>query len=422
MGGADMKEKRYWGPNSEYGPFTAQEDGWPNRGEVVRRYRKLAKMTAAQLGELYGMQVNGIANNERWILRMEKENRVPQDETRRGILASILGIPPILLGLASLKSLDEAPNNTLTTKPLSTNIDRPERIDSLLNLYWKVDWTSTAQPYLAEIESTVADLQGLTPKLKSRDQQAIYELLCGFYPLLSTVYADTANYEKAMTWAVKGTTLADNLKNNKLRAVALYQRGFVSLEWGINTPGTDYSHVRSALDDFEAALPISIPRVEQAVLMDAALANAVLRRRSAATTNLEQSGSIMARSGLQDGSFVDSFANINQGRFHLGRGSVFTNLKMYDDAEQELDLADDLIPADQTRRKAWIQILRAQVYAGQRQYELATEAAFSALSVSQSISSARNINLIRRLHDQLITTSYKNSESVRKLGAALMLT
>ncbi len=167
--------------------------------------------------------------------------------------------------------------------------------------------------------------------------------------------------------------------------------------------------------------PISIPRVEQAVLMDAALANAVLRRRSAATTNLDQSGIIMARSGLQDGSFVDIFANINQGRFHLGRSSVFTNLKMYDDAEQELDLADDLIPADQTRRKAWIQILRAQVYAGQRQYELATDTAFSALSVSQSINSARNINLIRRLHDQLIATSYKNSESVRKLGTALML-
>ena len=89
-----MKEKRYWGPNSEYGPLSTQADGWPNRGEVIRHYRKLAKMSAAQLGELYGIQVNGEPIKERWILKMEKENRVPQDESRRRILATILGIPP----------------------------------------------------------------------------------------------------------------------------------------------------------------------------------------------------------------------------------------------------------------------------------------------------------------------------------------
>ncbi len=416
-----MREKRYWGANAEYGPFGTQADGWPNRGEVIRHYRKAAKMIAAQLGELYGAQINGEPIKERWILRMERENKVPQDETRRSILAGILGIPPLLLGIASVKVLDETQKTAPVAKAVRIDASRPERYDHLLNLYWKVDYTSTAQPHLREIEDTVTDLHALAPKIHGSEQQAVYELLCGFYPLLSTVYADMSLYEKALQWAEMSITVADNIKNNKLRAVALYQRGFVSLEWGIHTPGTDFSRVRSALDDFELAIPLSIPRVEQAVLMDMALANAVLRRRSAATTSLDQSGAIIARSGLQDGSFVDLFANINEGRYHLGRAVVFVNLKQYDEAETELDLAESLIPADQTRRLAWMSVIRSQIYVGQRQYTLATETALGALKVSRSINSTKNINLLRRIHEQLSSTNYKNAESVRLLGNALML-
>ncbi len=33
-----VSEMIFWGEKGEYGPFTVQEDGWPNAGEVIRHY------------------------------------------------------------------------------------------------------------------------------------------------------------------------------------------------------------------------------------------------------------------------------------------------------------------------------------------------------------------------------------------------
>ncbi len=41
-----MLDRKYWGRHGEYGPFREQADGWPNRGEVIKKYRKLKKMSA----------------------------------------------------------------------------------------------------------------------------------------------------------------------------------------------------------------------------------------------------------------------------------------------------------------------------------------------------------------------------------------
>ena len=34
-----MTKPVYWGEGGEYGPYSVQEDGWPNAGEVMRAYR-----------------------------------------------------------------------------------------------------------------------------------------------------------------------------------------------------------------------------------------------------------------------------------------------------------------------------------------------------------------------------------------------
>src|SRR5579875_2226720 len=98
-----MKEKLFWGENGEYGPFTAQADGWPNAGEVIRHYRRKRQMSAGELAQRYGAVI-GTPVTARWILKMEQHNKVPTDITRRRILIHLLDIPPILLGLASLES------------------------------------------------------------------------------------------------------------------------------------------------------------------------------------------------------------------------------------------------------------------------------------------------------------------------------
>ena len=62
-----MSEAIFWGEKGEYGPFTVQQDGWPNAGEVIRHYRKKHKMSAENLAQQYS---NGIGERitARWIL------------------------------------------------------------------------------------------------------------------------------------------------------------------------------------------------------------------------------------------------------------------------------------------------------------------------------------------------------------------
>ena len=99
-----MSAMIFWGEKGEYGPFTAQEDGWPHAGEVIRHYRRKLKLGAEELARRYSAAI-GEQVTARWILKMEQQNKVPADFTRRRALIKILNIPAILLGLASLEQV-----------------------------------------------------------------------------------------------------------------------------------------------------------------------------------------------------------------------------------------------------------------------------------------------------------------------------
>lgn len=114
-----MAEKFFWGANGEYGPFTAQQDGWPNAGEVLRYYRRQKKLQAEEVAKRYS-ELIGEQVTARWILKMEQQNKVPTDITRRRALVQILEIPPILLGLASLgqATYERTPNTNKPSVPM----------------------------------------------------------------------------------------------------------------------------------------------------------------------------------------------------------------------------------------------------------------------------------------------------------------
>jgi transcriptional regulator with XRE-family HTH domain len=87
----------YWKDNQGniYGPFSKQDDGFPNAGEVVRYYRELKGMSKRKLAEALGV-------HRLWIIKMENENKVPELISRRRAISRILGIPSALLGISAL--------------------------------------------------------------------------------------------------------------------------------------------------------------------------------------------------------------------------------------------------------------------------------------------------------------------------------
>src|SRR5579864_4758959 len=113
-----MCTKYMWGNNREYGPFSADEDGYPCCGEVVRFYRVLKRYRAVEFAALYGRALGEKPKTEIWVLTMERTNDVPTDITRRRVIADILGIPYVLLGISE----------ALAKTPLQvdTSADTPE--------------------------------------------------------------------------------------------------------------------------------------------------------------------------------------------------------------------------------------------------------------------------------------------------------
>lgn len=408
--------KQYWGSQGQYGPFSPQEDGWPNRGEVIRHYRTaVKKMSAEYLGHVYGMKTLGRPLSERWIQMLEKQNLVPKDESKRRALAEILGIPLILLGLGRFRDLQPAKKASVSHVEVGTL----PHYTTMLDLYWMLDYTSTAQSSLTELETVTSDLRQLA--LHAGDSAAkVYELLCGFYPLLSTIYSDQQKYAVAFDTANQAVSVADEMKNNKYKAVALYQRGFVNLQRGQGNLGqVDKTYLRDAISDFDAALPLAIPRVEIGILMDQARAYALLKQRSAAISALNKAGKIIARKDLRDGSFMDLFANVDVGRHHLGRGAVFVLLGETDEAESELEIARDQVLKDQTRRHAWIDILSAQNLLAQKEYVIAATTALAALRTSLDVKSGYNMSLIGDIYASM-PEKVSTEKTVRELGAALL--
>ncbi|GCE14593.1 hypothetical protein [Tengunoibacter tsumagoiensis] len=419
-----MPEKLFWGPHSEYGPYSAQGDGWPHRGEVMRAWRKAQKMTAKQVAVEYGKHFKGEPVSERWVTMAEKYNLIPKDEQRRRVLAGILGIPPILFGLGSLTDLAPVTTQAASLPQMAASGNHVQRYDTFLDLYWQLDYTSTAQGSLRDIESMINDLRTIAPQVPKNEQNRIFELLCGFYPLASTIYNDQLNHKKAFEYADTCVKLATNMGNKKMQAVALYQRGFVNLQQGtVGIDPLDPDYVQAAMLDFEQAIPLSVPRLEAAILLDLALAQALLKQRRAASLSLDKSARLLSKGKMEDGSFVDLFANINTGRYSLGKAAALIALKEYDEADSELDQAEELISPDQTRRHAWISVLRSQVWFGQGSYAVATETALNALKVCKGINSVNNITLIKNLYHQLTSDrcSYRLSRPVQQLGANLVL-
>src|SRR5262249_3553476 len=121
-----MHRELYWGREGQYGPFDAQEDGWPNAGQVMRFFREKAGITAKTLGRLYGKEtrLDGKPVCERWILEMELENKVPSDITRRRTIARLLHIPLGLLGLASLNDVVQTEHSRLPRKLHEVNLEK----------------------------------------------------------------------------------------------------------------------------------------------------------------------------------------------------------------------------------------------------------------------------------------------------------
>jgi transcriptional regulator with XRE-family HTH domain len=223
----------YWGEEGRYGPFSAQDDGWPNAGEVVRYYRKAANMTLANFARQYGVATKTVVTSQ-WIYRMEKQNKVPTDITRRQAIVNILQIPPILLGLGTLETISRGTIAETEKLPITPAILKPGIAINLSNYereirtFYLLTYTSNAHHALGDIQAAISELEEIEQQSGGELQRTVRELLFSYYRLAKEVYQDIMDLPVSYRFANLSVRTAKNLGRKDLIAGALYGRGYSS--------------------------------------------------------------------------------------------------------------------------------------------------------------------------------------------------
>jgi tetratricopeptide (TPR) repeat protein len=404
-----MASKDNWWDS--YGPFDPDEDGYPNAGQVVRHYRVLKQWSPAQLGEALG-------KTARWVQAMEHDNTVPEAISRRRALATILGIPPMLLGLATIESMIHVePTRSQAAEKTRAKVDQTtiDQYNDFLRLYWELDYTSSARESQDDIRRWIRHLRALIPDAIDGQRRQLVDLLCRYDQLATWIARDQRDYGTAFGHSNRAVKFAQSTGNVELLAAALFRRGRTYLEQG---------DIASAVTDLDAALPYAQrarPQLRGLVLLAAGHAHAHAATSAGdiarALDLLDQAARIVRRGGLEED---ESYVKLNTGRYHLDRAGALIALHRPEDAHDELDLAERGIGPEQTRRHAYINVLRAQAYADMREFQIAAAVAEDVVGSSRALHSSINIARLAETHHQLADSKYGNSPQIARLGALLL--
>lgn len=430
--------KVFWGEKGQYGPFSAQEDGWPNAGEVMRHYRKIRRMSAEMFAHKYGA-CSGKPITTKRVYQMENTNDVPTDMNRRRAIASILNVPPVLLGLASLGNVSAEPapfTPPITLKRNTITLDTYEQ-DARQN--WALFFTSSAQKSLPQIEQSISDLTHLQKQSTGAQLLGVHEQLYSLLTLTGRIYLDQAHFNAAhkyMDAAVQITqSMPQSTRSQSIAAVALYRRAMVSMEQTgrFTSVVTNKAHTKDAINDFEEALLLAIdPLLKGLIYKELSIAKGLMAQSKTdilvAQKIMDKAASVI---GTTDGLEIrDSYDQIlllgTMGGFNSSWGQINQAINQINMGQprQALEMLDDLhlnnhISSDQTRNHAWINIIRSQAALEAKLYDLSVQHASCALSSCNDIGSTLNIGCIRDIYRHLLKSPVGASRSVIALGAAL---
>jgi len=359
-----------------YGPFTMGKDGFPIAGEVARHFRRekgySAVYVASHLGDV----------SERWVLKMEHENRVPDSITRRRALCLLLGIPPMLLGLANANDFN-APETVIKTGSFDIDV-----YTNGLSVLW--DSFHSGVP----ISTILKQVNTTIPTLRSIESKDINLTLSGYYRLASRLYREKGVYDLAEKNIEDSERYALAGKNDYLYASGLLSHGRTLVETGTIEKGIIYlrdAYSRSLDDTSGLHGTASIE-----------LAMALSRLPTTAKDRRVIEGYVREAQKEADAVTNDgSFTSLDRGIVSVYTVDVLMHLQSRQGIEDMVEDASTLLQPQHTWRHALLDILQAG-------YSLETHELYGCLSAmeraydaAKSIDSVYLLGLLRELGNAL---------------------
>jgi|SRR5579859_3160985 len=440
----------YWGIGGEYGPFHVQQEGpwagWPDFGEVLRHFRKKAKLSPTEFREIYAKATEDGSLSERQLRRMENQNQVPPDMNKRKTIANLLNIPPWLLGLASLEDVTLYPHQTgasLITRQttfMRVTVDI-SKYQNNIKMFWILHDTSEASSRMSQILTDINELEGLESQARGDLLYKIRELLVSYHILNAHVFRDQREFALSHHHANQAVRIGRAENDSDWIATSLSTRGCTYLEWGMF--GTlsqrvfqiQEDKISKAIQDFERALHKGglHPQLLGFIRIHLSRAYALTKfihgekTPALAITMLDNTADNIGKENIDDPYqrvLATGFGQpLTMQGLHTARASTFNAEGMAGKALQEIRAIEALqmstIGKDITRHWAWLDIVAANSFIGLRQFDEATRRAKRALTTSRDIKSLTSLTNLVNIHGLLIKSSYKDNTNVRELGEVL---
>ncbi len=410
--------------------FALDEEGYPDPGTIVRYFRERMKYvdpdgksrswTQADLAKRLGV-------SEVTVRIMENNNVGLDSIAKRRLLASILKIPPVLLGLSSVADLADFLRNHEAGAILSAptivkggGYLEKETINlyqGAFTVYAEMHATSTAQESIFDIEHWINRINTDIPRANDNQRKRLQLTLWNFHALSAKIYSDDLrNWNPAFDHLNTAIELANLLESDDLRAASLYRSG--QIRFG-------QRNLFLAKTDLDVALQFAKkarPQIKGAVYSAAGLAHALVDSDEAgrlyAQSLLDRAGEI---ANSPTSSTDESVIRFGKGKYLAERADALIVLGRPGKALEVLDDAEDGTDSSERRRLSYINILRAEANIRLKKPELdsATTLLQSAFATSTLVKSEYNIGYIQRLYGELITSPYGNSTKVADLGISL---
>jgi transcriptional regulator with XRE-family HTH domain len=443
----------YWGIGGEYGPFHEQQTGewagWPDFGEVMRYFRKKARIKAKEFALTYGQSI-GRTITDRQIQRMEHDNQVPADINKRKLIARLLDIPPVLFGLAVLENVTLKPHPkiagavTKIGQPTLTKVtvDITKYENNVRKLVMLHD-TSQVQSELDQINADIQELDNLADQARGDLLYHISEILLSDYLLVASVVRDLRKFNLSHYYANQAVRVALALGDTDLIATARYVRGCTYLEWGrngalengvfkvqldkINKAIRDFVNAKQAADSSEKRLhPQIIGRIDMSLSRAYTIRSLSTGGKvpTIALTLLDEAEESADCENIDDPYerhlITGSPVGFVKGEYHNSKARGLTLAGRPGAALTELirlsGLRQGTIGRQFTRSQIWLDIVAADTFMGLEQYKEVTERASRALVGCQDINSVAKLACIVDIHGRLLQSNYKDEPDVKELG------
>ena len=447
----------YWGSKGEYGPFREQENGewagWPDFGQVLRHFREKAEMSVNEFSTVYGKKFNknGRPLTRMQVYRMEAQNQVPEDRSKRKFLAELLGIPPLLLGIPTLEIVTLIPHPKITgtvTKSAHTTLPKIAvditKYQTTIRTRSALHYTGQIQKDFCQINIEIQELESLELQARGDLQYYIQETLFRYHLLAEKATRDQQQHKLAHYHANQAVRVAIATKDTDLIAAARYTRGRVYLQWGnagtlvqgifqidiqkINKAIRDFKDARKAANNTEKSLhPQVVGLIDMYLSRAYALRSQVTGEDVTETvlTLLDHAAENVDLQKIHDPYERELITGTDQmglipETFHTWRANILTILGRSGTALEAIEhrnkLKEGITPKHFTRNQVGLNIVEADVYMGLGQFSKATQQVKTVIMDAQSINSMFSLDWITDIHGRLLKSPYKDHPNVKELG------